>query len=281
MRHTPLPPIDLTAIIPAYAPLARETVRLHPRSGNCAVDESKLGGVFLMPTEEPWPYDLESGFPFVPILQLRAEDVPEIGFPDGKNLFQLFWCFNGVLICKVFWRNRREIKDYLTELPEDVLIEIEENQSFYPTPCVLYPERVIEYPHLFDIMEHYPDLDEALETSKELKKAIASIANLESDEPSDVYQDLLSTADGTKVGGYPYWVQDPEAPDDLEYLLTIASRECDEATCLRWLPKEDREHWDESVTGAANLMLADMGNVNIFINRQHEDYPVIGILQCS
>ncbi|PSF38220.1 hypothetical protein C7H19_07040 [Aphanothece hegewaldii CCALA 016] len=281
MRQTPPPPIDITAIIPEYAPLARQTVRLHPRAGICAVDESKLGGMFLMPKDEPWPYDEESGFPFVPVLQLRAEDVPEIGFPEGKDIFQLLWCFSGVLICKVFWRNRREITDFFAEMPEDVLIEIEENPYFYPTPCILDPERVIEYPHIFDITDFYPDLDEALETSKKFRLAIASIPNLEYDDPSDVYQDLLSTADGTKVGGYPNWVQDPEAPEDMEYLLTIASCECDAATWLRWLPIEDRIGWDNSVTQAANLMLGDMGSVNIFINRQREDYPVVGIYQCS
>ncbi|GFE70632.1 DUF1963 domain-containing protein [Chroococcus sp. FPU101] len=281
MRHTPFPPIDLTAILPAYAPLARKTVRLHPRSGVCGLDESKLGGMFLMPKDEPWPYDAESGFPLIPVLQLRIEDVPEIGFPEGKDLFQLFWSFNEILVCKVFWRNRSEIIEPLVKLPEDVLIEMEENAACYPTPCILHPERVIEYPHIFDIADYYPKLDEALESSKALKKAIASIPDLDYDEPSDVYQDLLSTADGTKVGGYPNWVQDPEAPEDMEYLLTIASCECDEATCLRWLPKEDRDNWDESVTNAANLMLGDMGNVNVFINRQHEDYPVVGIFQCS
>lgn len=280
MRHTPPPPINLTEILPEYAPLARSTVRLHPRSGVCGIDESKLGGMFLLPNDEPWPYDSE-GFPFVPILQLRVEDVPEIGFPEGKDLFQLFWSFNEILVCKIFWRKRSEITKPLTELPEDVLIEIEENRGFYPTPCILNPERVTEYPHIFDIMDEYPDLDEALENSKKFAKAIASIPELEYDEPSDVYQDLLSTADGTKVGGYPHWVQDPEAPEDLEYLLTIASRECDDATWLRWLPTEDRDNWDESVINAANLRLGDMGKVNIFINRQREDYPVVGIFQCS
>ena len=32
------------------------------------------------------------GRPYVLVLQLRRDDMPELGFPDGADLFQLLWC---------------------------------------------------------------------------------------------------------------------------------------------------------------------------------------------
>lgn len=55
VRTTPPRPVDLVAHLPAMAPLARTTVRLHPRPGEPGAGESSFGGPLLWPAGEAWP----------------------------------------------------------------------------------------------------------------------------------------------------------------------------------------------------------------------------------
>ncbi|WP_424217361.1 hypothetical protein ACN20G_35365 (plasmid) [Streptomyces sp. BI20] len=52
---TPPRPVDVTALFPRLAPLARTTTRLHPRPGAPGVHDSSVGGPLLWPADEPWP----------------------------------------------------------------------------------------------------------------------------------------------------------------------------------------------------------------------------------
>jgi hypothetical protein len=54
-RTTPRRPVDVTAHFPELAPLARTTVRLHPRPGTPTAADSSIGGPLLWPAREPWP----------------------------------------------------------------------------------------------------------------------------------------------------------------------------------------------------------------------------------
>ncbi|GAA2259061.1 hypothetical protein GCM10010430_48880 [Kitasatospora cystarginea] len=54
-RTTPSRPADIVAVFPELAPLARQTVRLHPRSGMPTAYDSSVGGPLLWPADEPWP----------------------------------------------------------------------------------------------------------------------------------------------------------------------------------------------------------------------------------
>ncbi|MFE4334432.1 hypothetical protein ACFRQM_35030 [Streptomyces sp. NPDC056831] len=56
VRTTPPRPVDVTAVFPELAPLARPAIRLHPRPGSPSVGESSVGGPLLWPAEEPWPH---------------------------------------------------------------------------------------------------------------------------------------------------------------------------------------------------------------------------------
>jgi transposase len=49
-------PVDVTALFPQLAPLARTATRLHPRPGLPTVHDSSVGGPLLWPADEPWPY---------------------------------------------------------------------------------------------------------------------------------------------------------------------------------------------------------------------------------
>ncbi|MGW3917485.1 hypothetical protein ACWEBX_39345 [Streptomyces sp. NPDC005070] len=68
VRTTPPRPVDVTAVFPELAPLARPAIRLHPRPGSPSVGESSVGGPLLWPAEEPWPHceashlHVDSGF---------------------------------------------------------------------------------------------------------------------------------------------------------------------------------------------------------------------------
>ncbi|WP_041819526.1 hypothetical protein [Streptomyces davaonensis] len=54
-RTTPPRPVDMAAVFPELAPLARTTVRLHPRPGAPTAADSSVGGPLLWPADEPWP----------------------------------------------------------------------------------------------------------------------------------------------------------------------------------------------------------------------------------
>ncbi|MEW2267655.1 hypothetical protein AB0913_34660, partial [Streptomyces sp. NPDC047868] len=56
IRTTPPRPVDVTALFPQLAPLARTTTRLHPRPGSPTVRDSSVGGPLLWPADEPWPH---------------------------------------------------------------------------------------------------------------------------------------------------------------------------------------------------------------------------------
>ncbi|GAA2093691.1 hypothetical protein GCM10009801_61090 [Streptomyces albiaxialis] len=53
---TPPRPLDVTAVFPELAPLARTATRLHPRPGAPTWRDSSIGGPLLWPADEPWPH---------------------------------------------------------------------------------------------------------------------------------------------------------------------------------------------------------------------------------
>ncbi|MGW2786584.1 hypothetical protein ACWC3X_36080 [Streptomyces populi] len=54
-RTTPPRPLDVAALFPELAPLARTAVRLHPRPSTPTAKDSSIGGPLLWPADEPWP----------------------------------------------------------------------------------------------------------------------------------------------------------------------------------------------------------------------------------
>ncbi|RDI54216.1 hypothetical protein [Nocardia mexicana] len=55
-RTTPPRPVDLEAVFPDLAPLARPATRLHPSPGEPTAHDSSVGGPLLWPASEPWPH---------------------------------------------------------------------------------------------------------------------------------------------------------------------------------------------------------------------------------
>jgi hypothetical protein len=113
----------------------------------------------------------------------------------------------------------------------------------------------------------------------------------------DLWSDLLE-APGTKLGGHPSWVQDPEWPTcacgvRMEHLATIASWEYDGAFSRRWVPLEEQPMFDLDVPEGGmfaqhpeirnphGMMLGDVGNYHVFTCTTCTDRPIAHEWACS
>ena len=72
-RTTPPRPVDIAAVFPDLAPLARPAVRLHPRPGHPTVHDSSVGGPLLWPSDEPWPHCTKECAPTQDPITLEGE----------------------------------------------------------------------------------------------------------------------------------------------------------------------------------------------------------------
>jgi hypothetical protein len=80
-----------TELFPSLRTLERTAIELDPQPApDTPVDASRLGGAVLWPSSMEWPRRPE-GDPFIPLLQLRREDFPEVPFPPGRDVLQILW----------------------------------------------------------------------------------------------------------------------------------------------------------------------------------------------
>jgi hypothetical protein len=275
--------------------MARTTVRLHPRRGDQPGGGSKIGGSFVWPSNERWPVCDEHESSFVTALQLRKDDVPHVRFKDESDLLQVLWCPNDheplyVPRVQVFWRTWADVKDSVGSPPKPIRSVTE----YVPRPCSVHPEPVVEYPHIGELSE---ELTTKIDHAEELKQLLQAMP-----PPKDVwryphdarslYQFWLSTAAGTKVGGYPGWIQEPEYPPcpcgaTMELLVTFASWEFDGISWGRWLPLDERAVLTASyetrtaVQSGANWMFGDAGSLYLFVCRDCEQWPTTALMQSS
>jgi hypothetical protein len=301
MRFTTRKPqVSLAAASSTFAELAKTTIRLHPRrGGGSKLVESRISGTFLWPQDEPWPKCEETAppswwqeedwpvpenvdVPLVPVLQLCAEDCPNVEFRPGTDLFQVLWCPLAheapifVAMPYAYWRKRDSISAVLEAVPD-----VKYAQSVYlPRKCLLNPEPVLEYPPVQDL-------------SRDLKNLLRdyltqNVQNLTEDDALDFYESHLSVCPSTKVGGYVHWVQEPVIPrcrsgHVMEHLLTLSDTEFDQATWERWCPIEDGDPWqrdhDERLLIQAPAFAGLNGNQILFVCRECEEYPVSAVFQ--
>jgi hypothetical protein len=258
VRTTPPPPADVLAAAPELKGLVKVTVRLHPRfSDEPGPDESKLGGRFRWPADEPWPTCEEHGIPFVPVLQLRAEDAPpNLAFFPGSDLLQLLWCPRDHLTPAVVWRKRAKV----TGPPADPPATESAFPGYVPVPCRLFPERVMEFPPAGLL----PD---------SVRDKVAGLGG---------YDELLSACPGTKAGGYPWLAKKADSTScdrcrwPTDFLLAVGGPEWGEANWKRWMPAEEREarspEADRGYGRASGLNLDRP--VNVFVCRRCDGWPV-------
>ncbi|HET6250822.1 MAG TPA: DUF1963 domain-containing protein [Tepidisphaeraceae bacterium] len=297
-RTTPPPRYDIANVFPKMKKLARTTVRLHPRRGNVAdLHATKLGGKIAWPAKTPWPHCHEHDQPFIAALQISKADVPEFPFKTGTDLFQLLWCPSdeneeAPHLLELHWRESSADGPVLKKMPA-----LEGERDSYPfllDPCQLFPERVVEYPG-------FDELDESLQaeinawdlSADPLVQANRADGRFPFTPGEELYRYELSLASGTKIGGWPDWVQYPawptcDAGHAMEHLLTVASMETfGEA---RWCPIEDRAKGAAckgdykkllTLNHQIGLDFGDGGNLSIFICRKCKTWPWKTDMQCG
>jgi hypothetical protein len=303
-RTTPPPAYNISELCPELAERSATTVRLHPRYGDePPANASKMGGTFLWPDREPWPVCPAHQIPLVTVLQLRAEDFPEMPFPPGADLFQVLWCpreHHDVPECRdkpcpmywadprFYWRNGREISGPWPDNPAPQ----EADYEYVPFPCRLLPERVTEFPSVYDLPEDLADRVSQL-ADQPLGPDGAHACD---------YEGELSVAVGTKIGGYVHWIQFPWVPAcecgrTMEHLLTIATVEWDGIVDRRWTPLEEQavfasfpgtwDQWDEerkaiqsALWGPTGLSLGDGGQMQLFVCRHCGRWPIVANIEC-
>jgi hypothetical protein len=184
---------------------------------------------------------------------------------------------------RCYWRNRREIVSPRPDNPPPQ----EAYYEYVPLPCRLLPERVVEFPSVYDLPED----------------VVQRIYDWESQHlgPDGMqvcdYEGELSVAPGTKVGGFIHWIQFPWEPAcecgrPMEHLLTIATVEWGGITDRRWTPTEEQarldsfpgtwDQWDEqrkaiqtALWNPTALMLGDAGQMQLFVCRHCGSWPIV------
>jgi uncharacterized protein (TIGR02996 family) len=254
-RYTTSAPCrNLAIFVPDLVRYAHTTTRLHPHRASQPLPEymSKIGGRFLWPNAEPWPTCVTCKVNLAPILQLRSSYVPDIAFPAGTDLLQLFWCpdeeaHNYNPAARIHWRSAASVTRFRTDDPDLSRFPRESSWSagYVPHECSVYPERVLEYPLGDDLS--------ALVGAEEERRINSLIGNLEFGSAADVagrFEDSpgfsasqklayceLSQCPGSKVGGKPGFIRDGRRYD---HLVTISTWEVDAASFHRWLAVEDQ-----------------------------------------
>ena len=257
---TPPRPADLLAVIPEAKVQRKAAVRLHPRySDEPGPEASKLGGAILWPAAEAWPVSERFKTPFVPVLQLMAEDCPsQVKFKPGADVLQLLWCPREPVQPLVVWRNRKEVREVAALPPTAHALP-----GLVPVPCRVFPERILEF----------PDWHTLKVTPARAK--VEAWAPPGGGDPVAYYADRLSAAPGTKVGGYPRWLNTPAPPScdtckrGMDFVLTVDADERRDAT---WVPKEEA---GDGQANPAGLTLG--GNWHLFVCRRCPDWPAKGV----
>lgn len=298
-RTTRKPVANVLDVVPELANRAMTAIRLHPRRGEVpGPADSKIGGTFLWPAEEPWPTckdtcpyaeHPESSTPF-PVLQLNARDFPEIEFFPGTDLLQVLWCVYShdapIFAAKPFcyWRNSHDLKaQAVKQMP---LPMNEEDVRRLPKPCVLLPERITEFPPLEGVVLRREEYEKLSSCGLKVGRG--------ADDQHDFarhYELELSASPCNKVGGYPCWIQSDETPicdggHRMALLLQLSDGDC---TGPRWLPEEDGS-WEDyrTLSGEERELINDAphftgpifdGRQFIFVCRSCKDWPIKAVFQ--
>jgi hypothetical protein len=177
--RTPPPASDIETVFPQLRGYARETTVLHPIPGEPGSRDSSIGGPLWWPADEEWPmcddfYDPGNpstqwgpgpSSPLIPVAQLWIRDVPDLPHPEGAEVFQLLWTPSDYAMAyepgptpadqyfQVRWRRTDDVVDVLADQPRGDADDLE--FDYVPVPCVLDPERTIEYPPSWFLGEEF------------------------------------------------------------------------------------------------------------------------------
>jgi hypothetical protein len=166
---------------------------------------------------------------YLPVLQLSRPEFPELPFPADSDLFQLLWCpdvhFEGSGGYLIFWRRAEAITKLRVQPPPAGM------EGYWITTSTLDPERIEDYPGWFEV---------------------ASPLLTSPDSEEDWWRTMEDSgpAPGTKLLGFPKWIQGPDYPPcrgcqvPMDLLVTISSTEFGHGgnDDMRWVPSEDRDN---------------------------------------
>jgi hypothetical protein len=153
MKTTPLADLDQAPWLAGVVPIQAIRLHPRRGLRSFDPGSSKMGWPFLWPSDEPWPVctqqdpgmlamaeagvkqvDLTTidvatqeivanvmgkwrdghNVPYLPVLQLRRTEYPDLPFPDDTDLFQLLWCpmihFEGNGGFLLYWRKSAAIE---------------------------------------------------------------------------------------------------------------------------------------------------------------------------
>jgi hypothetical protein len=135
----------------------------------------------------------------------------------------------------VFWHSIANSEQAIATNPPPTYFQ----EKFIPNPCKLFPERVVELPHLQLLSAEMQD---------RIAEVISDELGEDPDEALELYEAELSVCPGTKIGGGVHWVQEPAYPmckcgKQMAHLLTLASQEFDRDNYRRWCPTDLRDPW--------------------------------------
>lgn len=276
----------------AAAPV-RTAVRLRPYPDErVKTASSHMGGRFLGNATDTWPACEHHNTPMIGILQIRKDDVADLPFRGDESVFQLMWCpFNHMdFACPLVqtrWLTDEEAIDSGTDNPE----ARRGWHEYAPRTCRFYPHKIDELPNLHwkSFEKDARQLVDWLRGQGEYELDEAKYGEYLTDEPR--YRDmtlhrlLLGPSIGTKVGGYPDWIQDEETPicehcsEPMTHLLTVASADWDGGAAGRFFrPRELPDHLNYSLAG---LMLGDVGDIYVFICLHCKQRHIKRVFQCS
>jgi hypothetical protein len=288
-RRVPALATDFVSAVPELADFARKAVLLHPRySDEPSVDGSKLGGVFLWSATEDWPVcPNHPTLRLAPVLQLRADDFPEVEFRAGTDLLQLLWCPREHERCwarpVVFWRKRDAVDESLAVMPADATAY----PRYIPHPCRLFSERVTDLPQ-WDASGGAQADPLGLLLGK-LDEWNSQTGKFPGQKMQNVYHESFPYG-GWKLGGHATWVQGPEVPvcragHTMKLLLTCAG----EFQTVPQAPVQERRLYAdparrdlaavENAVNAPRLRFPGDGIQFTFICRQCQDWPIETISQ--
>ncbi|MFI7357812.1 hypothetical protein ACIBTP_28310 [Streptomyces avidinii] len=300
-RTTPPRSVDVTAVFPQLAPLARPATRLHPRPGSPTPHDSSVGGPLLWPADEPWPYcdELhglydssvdewhEGPNPMVPVAQLYVRDIPLLRPPGQADLLQVLWCpFEHEPDYKpptaLFWRSSAEVTDIRAAPSGPSAVEYD---GYLPKPCVLAPEQITEYPNHLELSK---ELQQQLEDWSRWREAGPGMDGSYAPYPESFYRSQLSVAPGWKVGGWPQWGFTDPVPrlcpacgTAMDALLTIASNEWDRNN-HGWVPYEDQALAALDDAAAANppgVEVSRSNRLQLYVCPESPDHPHTDLIQ--
>ncbi|MEV7679890.1 hypothetical protein AB0O64_15230 [Streptomyces sp. NPDC088341] len=191
------------------------------------------------------------------VAQFFLNDFPEISYPVGCDLLQIYWCPNDHFIeyaesdyegpaVSLRWidsANRGEIGEGHSSADVPPYEE-----SYGARPCCITPERVVEFPYAEELPVEIMRRLDAVDQAQGLR-----------------YQYALSVARGWKVGGWASWhstdkrkLSCPVCEGPVALLLKVDSSEWDGASDW-WWPLEDRELDREALAIAYEPTGVDVG----------------------